>query len=192
MRLLYISSSHGRGMDLALSNVNCSINVMPLWLPHGRVGTIHRLVDNEKTKICSFDPDFIIIHLGHNDVNHHPQENPHPTSVLVMLDGVVELVDRLKALVPLAIVFFSAIFPRCSTPSFVNESCRRYNQLAHKIVPSSKKKGLEVIKSPSELWTSRTRGNKDFYMHDGLHLNEEGKRAVATKWLDTIFYMYYY
>ena len=68
LRLLYISSSHGRGMDIELMRIDPFVEVMGIWRGGAKIEDAELMVQSRMPAILDFNPHEIIIHLGHNDI----------------------------------------------------------------------------------------------------------------------------
>jgi hypothetical protein len=185
MKVVYISSSHGRGMDSAFHSVDSTVKVMGIWRPGAKIGTLTQLVQSRIHHVLQFQPTHIIIHSGHNDVNLHPTKNPHPRKAQEVLEDIAALATALSIMVPSAMVCYSAMFPRVTSRNFTTQQATSYNERAHRMQRMAKKMGMNVI-SVRSLWISPRKYKGDpkwLEKWDGLHLTREGKIMVATVWL---------
>ena len=73
MRLLFIAESHGRFMDQALLTIDPTVELMGVWRPGARISGVIELLIQRMHEIIDFDPDFVVMHLGHNDLTPHPR-----------------------------------------------------------------------------------------------------------------------
>ena len=187
MRLLYVSSSHGRGMDFALRYVNPTVQVMGVWKSGARIQAMTTILGQEMGNILQFRPEFIIIHLGHNDLTTHPKKKIPARKVKDVVFDLQVLGIALNIMLPSAKVIYSCPYPRVMAKDFSLRQAKGYNGEANRTLQrlGSKKRGLTII-FVKPLWLSRKKklGNPIRFMSkDGLHLTPAAKVLVARYWL---------
>lgn len=174
------------------------LDIYDLWEPGANIDRVCELVEQDEYQIRHYVPDLCLAHLGHNDLASHPIKNAHPEWHKTSMDCYIRLAIRLLSLVPTMKVILSAPWPRVLSKHNGPEVVYKYNKAAAKmlqylksrvrIYTSSGGKGIAVVGTP-ELWVSRRseRGFEAYFEYkDGLHLNEWGRRLIATKWLKLI------
>ena len=172
MRLLYVSSSHGRGMDFALRYVNPSVQVLGIWKSGARIQHMSDLIGQEMGNILRFGPEFIIIHLGHNDLTIHPKKKTPARKVKDVVLDLQTLGIAMNIMIPTAKVIYSCPYPRVMAKDFSLKQAKGYNGEANRTLQrlGSKKRGLTII-FVKPLWLSRKKklGNPlRFMSKDGI------------------------
>ena len=57
MRLLYISSLHGRGLEGALFTTDANVEVMAMWESGGKVQDLQVIFESQVVEVRQFQPD---------------------------------------------------------------------------------------------------------------------------------------
>ena len=155
-----------------------------------RSDEVIRMYRDDLYEIVCFDPEVCVIHLGHNDMAEHRIHNvrpPHPLAVTAQLVGFAR---EVAINFPSAKFLLSSTLPRCHTetanlsPAKIltyNKSCKRLGQgLRHDAAIHGIKVGLN-----NRFWAKISKALQEtkLYLPDGLHLNPEGKLALAKSWL---------
>ena len=133
MKLLYISSSHGRGMEATLKNVDPTLNVMSIWRSGGKIVDLQTDLQMQHRQVRRFRPEAVVIHLGHNNVCYHPTKNIRPTHSVAAIDQIETLIDNVKFLIPEAREYVSELFPRAPGYGMSEEAAVCYNKLVWRI-----------------------------------------------------------
>jgi lysophospholipase L1-like esterase len=189
MKYLIVGDSHVWDLPKYLRELDT--NATSLIISKGRrTAEVIQMYRDELFEIVCFDPEVIVIHLGHNDMAEHRIHNvrpPHPLAVTAQLIGFA---GEVATNFPSAKFLLSATLPRCHTETAnlpltkimtYNKSCKRLGQgLRHDATPHGIQVGLN-----NRFWAkiSKALQQTKYYLPDGLHLNPEGKRALAKSWL---------
>ena len=188
-RMLYIASSHGKSMDWAIRHVDHRVQVKGIWKSGGKVLEMIEIVKKRMGEILRFDPDCIIIHLGHNDISYHYKFNPRPRKVKLVVEDLHVFYLALSFMMPNAKVVVSCPFPRVSSEEsgYTAKMAKGYNGEAVRASErlGSKKRDISTCFVKS-LWkrVKKDEGNSIYFQPcDGLHLLPAGKIVVAREWL---------
>jgi lysophospholipase L1-like esterase len=193
MNVLLVGDSHmGRGLDEVLSNLSSSISTFTVLLPRN-IGLITLEYRSKLQDIYYFDPDVIIVHLGHNDLVRHPVHNLHPSVSTAVASSTITFADEIHHNFPNASIFISAILPRTYTDSSLlsgpeivsyNKMAKRHGQ---RIRTFAKIAGYNYLINKS-MWHKISNSIEDhtLFLPDGLHLNPSGQLTILFEWLETI------
>ena len=140
------------------------------------------------SELVDFTPDAVLMHLGHNDIVHHPRHNPSPLSSSLAFTRVMRFMDEVTRDLPMARVVYSSLFPRAVGSSMSPEEKNMYNTEAciygEMVTRASIAEHRHFVLNRC-LWESPVDGleRSALFMADGLHLNWMGKRQVAREWM---------
>jgi lysophospholipase L1-like esterase len=190
MRLLLVADSHGRGMGSVIHRLNTDWTVMTVRVSSQTSAVRERYVQR-LAEIRQYEPEAIILHVGHNDLSHHEYYNPTPKHVKDFFPSVLEFVRLLQGNHPSARVFYSSVFPRSTGPTMSDKERRSYNKLASRfgaLTQSTCTKEEIRFMLNGVLWISvrQAKENPDFFLDDGLHLCKGGQEIVAREWISTV------
>jgi lysophospholipase L1-like esterase len=187
MRVLVVSDSHVYSMDAAILSVRKEWEVLSICHGRGseavRVRYMSRVGEAER-----FNPEAMILHIGHNDLWYHPFYNTHPQNVKDFSPFVQSFVTLLRDHHPSAQIIYSSVYPRSVGPHLDETEKRSYNKLPQRygVLTQStcKRKGISFILNGT-LWSSVRQGKEisEYFLADGLHLNTLGKKVVAVGWI---------
>jgi hypothetical protein len=103
--------------------------VAGIWEPGAKCDRLIEYCSTQREFIKKFDPHYVIIHTGHNDLSPHWTNKVEKTvaeaSVLC-----AKLCNHIQELLPICKVVFSAPFPRKLEGSITPEQAGRYNSRA--------------------------------------------------------------
>jgi hypothetical protein len=193
MRLLLITDSHGYEMEWELKAIRGSLDVFPMVLGR-RTSRIRGKYRDELQEVINFDPQLVIMHMGHNDIVPHRIHNPRPLFVTAAFHQMMELAHEVSVNFPRAQMIISAMLPRGDGNGFTIEDARKYNRIARRFGQMLVKESYSdhpPIFMPvlnSNLWANVSQGvaERAMFDHGGLHLNTDGKSILANEWLDAI------
>jgi lysophospholipase L1-like esterase len=188
MRLLLIGDSHCYDMTSALQTLNQNLSVFPLILG----SQILPLTLKYRSKIPSiirFDPEYTILHVGHNNMARHSYYNQLPLVSRDVSRLTMTLANELHVNHPRSKLLISSVFPRTFTDhsnlsatevTKFNKTVKRHGQ---RIQTRAAELGHTSMLT-SVLWHRISKAEEDpsYFDLDGLHLNPEGKRAIAIEW----------
>jgi lysophospholipase L1-like esterase len=182
----------GRGLDQVLNNLSTSISTFTVLIPR----TIDLITLEYRLKlqdIYHFDPDVVIVHLGHNDLVRHPVHNLNPSVSTAVASSTITFADEIHHNFPAASIFISAIFPRTHTDSSLlsspdiisyNKMAKRHRQRIHTF---AKIAGYKYFIN-NIMWHKISKSIEDpsLFLPDGLHLNPTGQLTILFEWLESI------
>jgi lysophospholipase L1-like esterase len=185
MRLLLIGDSHCNDMAPLLKAMNQNMSVFSVILG-SQIQPMYR------TKIHSinrFDPDYTILHVSHNNMARHHYHNQLPLVSRDVSRLTMTLANELHNNHPRSKLLISSIFPRTHTDhsnltapevTKFNKTVKRHGQ--HIQTRSAELGHTSML--TSVLWHRILKAEEDpsHFDLDGLHLNPEGKRAIAIEW----------
>jgi lysophospholipase L1-like esterase len=190
MRLLVIGDSHTREMDKFIKSCHPHIEIMLVTKARTTIQVITYFMVTKRTGAISFNPDWIVIHCGHNDVVHHHKFNQNPQFARTVAIQQVQFARNIQAIFPNATILCSSLYPRTSTPTAnlnidettaYNRMAKRYGlRLRALSAPHNIKCSLNNV-----LWKkiSKMEEAAELYSPDGLHLNKDGKKMVGSEWI---------
>jgi hypothetical protein len=129
MRLLIVSDSHGRGLEAIIQRDYKDWNVMTVWVG-AQLEYVRSKYYDQMQEVYEFNPTYVILHVGHNDIMYHPHHNDSPQHIKYYFPEVIEFLQLLQGYHPLTKVFYSTIFPRCEGYDMTAVEKRNYNVLA--------------------------------------------------------------
>ena len=129
MRLLLVADSHGREMGSVIRGINKEWTVLTVRVSSQTAAVRERYLQR-LSEIRQFEPEAIVLHVGHNDISHHAYYNPDPKHVKDFFPAILEFVGLLQGNHPSARVFYSSVFPRSTGPNMNDKNRHSYNKLA--------------------------------------------------------------
>jgi lysophospholipase L1-like esterase len=189
MRYLIIGDSHVWDLHKYMLQLDSTANSMIIC--RGRSShAVSSMYREQLFDAYLFDPQYVIIHLGHNDMAEHKFLNPMPRHPLAITDQLINFAREVDINFPSAKLLLSSTLPRHYTDSAnltlaktltYNSSCKRLGQgLRHDAVPFNLQVGLNM---PFWAKISKALENSSLYASDGLHLNPDGKLQLIISWL---------
>jgi hypothetical protein len=135
-----------------------------------------------------FQPDMIVVHMGHNDAVWHPRRNRvprHPMEVFGIVSGYI---GQIQTDFPQSKVIQSNLFPRNIGPHLYGLPLYRYNMMVYEFGLVLRDQSLERNRNivlNRVMWEKPSEGlaNAMMFENDGLHLNFCGSCSVAAAWL---------
>jgi lysophospholipase L1-like esterase len=189
MKLAIIGDSHCREMEAHIKSQFKDLRVLNII--RGRnTSSVIRFYQASLQKVIMFDPDFILLHVGHNDMARHPTLNPHPKDSTQTTTITMIFARILQTNHPFATVRISAMFPRTHTPASllspteVSKFNRDAKRHALRLRAEAILLNIEVSMN-NTIWKriSKTLEESTFYLPDGYHLNDAGKLSISTAWM---------
>jgi hypothetical protein len=190
MKLLLLTDSNGRHLDENIIAEIPSMNVMSV-IEGGQIPSIRGVYRERLQEIVAFEPDVVVLHMGHNDLVVHHYHNTQPLFITAVYHMLMELKDEVRFNFPNASIFISSLLPRGSSDYFSEDQTWRYNRIARRfgqmVVAGSNRddSGYLPMKNRS-LWGRITQLESYRIRFDsgGLHLNPFGRIAIVTGWAD--------
>jgi hypothetical protein len=190
MKLLLISDSHGRGLDVYIRNEVPSMVVKTVMVG-GKMSAIRGSYREQLQEIVVFDPEVIVMHMGHNDLVAHWYHNTQPQFITAVFHTLMELKDEIHFNFPTATIFISSLLPIVSLWEFDEERTWRYNRIACRfgqmVFSRSKNEGSYYLPLQNrEMWGRITQleASSNCYDDEGLHMNALGRRVIVFGWAD--------
>ena len=151
------------------------------------MGVIEREVGLQMSQVIEFGPSHIIVHMGHNDICQHDYLNPIPRYMTSFVEELHAWTIALQEMFLESYIFVSSLLQRVSSVKFDDVRVKAYNKIALRISQrlneSCREMSVIFVKG---LWlrVKTADGRTEcFEPHDGLHLNDFGKRLLAANWL---------
>jgi hypothetical protein len=191
-RIAVIGDSHCRELDKAFEADFPNVQTYIVT-----VGSQTDIVLQEYRKnianIKKFDPTFIILHTGHNDLAYHKFKNRNPKDSTQTTKITMDAAAEIRSNHPKAITIVSAVFPRLLS---VRSQLRQmdlfhYNRTAERhtrrLVTEAKKIGMAVFKN-NFVWKNKTDllVKTHLFLEDGLHITTAAKKYVVGRWMEQI------
>ena len=191
MKLLLISDSHGRQLDEYIKREVPSMTVRTVMVP-GKISEIRGQYREELQELVLFNPEVIVLHMGHNDLVAHWSHNTQPLFITAVFHMLMELKDEVHFNFPEATIFVSSTLPRVPDDySFDGDRALRYNRIARRfgqMVCSGSKRIPSYYHNLQNrgLWGRITQLAPNLMRFDagGLHLSAFGKIALVSGWAD--------
>ena len=189
MRYLVIGDSHVWDLQRYLLKLDSTATSM--IISRGRKAReIMDMYRDDLFNAYLFDPQYVVIHLGHNDMAEHQSLNVNPRHPLAIYEQIIGFAREVALNFPSARLLLSSTLPRHYTVSanlslpkvlIYNKSCKRLGQaLRHDAANFGIQVGLNM---PFWKKISKALENSDMYLSDGLHLNPDGKLELIISWL---------
>ena len=193
-KIAVLGDSHCRGMADALKLNNKDIQTLSIIHPRGTLA-ISAKYQTTSHIVYTFDPDFIYIHCGHNDLVYHPSLNQTPINSQDSRTHTISLAQLIQRNHPRSKVIISALFPRTFTfkSPLDEEEVAAFNRLAKRHGQRLRAEASQLptpiqVSLNNPIWNriSRAEEKSQMFLKDGLHLTDNGKLAIAAAWLNDI------
>ena len=194
IKVVIVGDSHCRGMDAALKASHPGIHTLSVIQPRGTLA-IRESYRLAASSVTFFDPNFIFIHCGHNDLVFHPQHNLHPINSEETRARTLDLAEFIQSNHPNSKTIISALFPRTFThrSPLPQEEVAAFNRLAKRhgqrlraqasLLPRPITVSLNM-----PIWNRISKAEEvhDMFLKDGLHLTDTAKISIAGAWIKII------
>jgi hypothetical protein len=192
LRIFILGDSHVRDMDCTIVSTFPKIKTFTISVPRKVEAMMLRYTDR-LDEILHFNPDHIIVHIGHNELAYDDLMNPVPKDSTQTTDITLRTITILRTNHPSAKIIVSAVFPR----SFTHHSHMTYLDLCH-YNDTAKRHGKRVRSRMDELgirvelnmpmWSCITKRqeNPSRFLKDGLHLTSAAKAVITEVWIINI------
>jgi hypothetical protein len=193
MKLLLVTDSHGKKMETELVRMRSSLEVYSVIVAR-RTSTIRGQYREELQHIIHFNPDLILMHMGHNDVVYHSEHNTSPLFITAAFHQQMELAYEITMNFPEAKLVISSMLPKTAGSGVTEKEARPYNRIAKRfgqMLVKESYSGEPPYFSTSmnkTIWASISQAvaNTSLFDLGGLHLNQTGKRILAQGWLEAM------
>jgi hypothetical protein len=191
MKIFIFGDSHCRDLDKLVDNKDPSNQVETYIISvGGNTEAIMYQYCAELAKIRAFDPEFIIVHTGNNEMGYHATKNPSPKDSTETTAITLEAANTLLRNHPLATIVLSAAFPRIlsRTSPFTFEDLCHYNNTVKRhstrLRSEAAKQNFQAFLN-NFMWKEKKSllVKTQHYMPDGLHLTETAKKLVINDWI---------
>ena len=187
MRLLLVADSHGHGMASVIHRLDSAWMVMTVRVS-GQTQEVRDRYIERLPEVRQFNPEAVILHVGHNNLSYHSYYNPDPDHVKEFFPSILEFVALLQGNHPSAIVIYSSVFPRSTGPRLTDGERHSYNKVASRYgcltQSTCRQNGINFVLNGA-LWRSvrQAKENPTYFLEDGLHLRNSGQEIVARDWM---------
>jgi lysophospholipase L1-like esterase len=189
MKLVLLGDSHCRELANVFAELTSSITVYTVFVPLD-ITTITLHYRSKINIINAYNPDVILIHLGHNDLVYHPIHNVSPSNSSTVASNTITLANEVHQNHPNSTIYISAILPRTFTHKsrLTKPQVSSYNKMAkrhgQRIRTYSEIAGFySFINKPMWSKISAAIEFSTYYHKDGLHLNHDGQTALVGEWI---------
>jgi hypothetical protein len=186
MKLLLVSDSHGYEMQRILPTMMEGMDVFPVILGRG-IAPIRGLYRELLQEVYYFDPELILMHMGHNDVTTHRVHNTNPLFVTAVFHMLREFAQEITANFPEARLIISSMLPRTAGSYFsdaealsYNKIAKRYGQMLLQEARSDEETATRFVPSLNRnVWgrISKSEAKASLFDNGGLHLTNDGKEV---------------
>jgi lysophospholipase L1-like esterase len=187
-----LGNSHVREMDACIVSKYPKIQTFTISVPR-KIEAIMLRYHDSLPQIRRLNPDFIILHYGHNELAYHSQLNCLPKDSTQVTALTLQTAATLRNNHPNATLILSAVFPRTFTSScsMTYLNLCHYNKTAkrHGKRVGSQAESLNIrTKLNMTMWKciSQVEENTTRYLKDGLHLTTAAKALITSEWIDNI------
>lgn len=190
MRLMLIADSHGREMSDLVTGTYKGWSVFSVIVGQ-KTSAIRACYESRVSAAVLFQPDYVLLHCGHNDVVYHPRYTREPQHIKHFFPDILDFLQLLATNHPQARVIYFSLLPRGVGPHMGKEEKDKYNKLACRFgvraTTSCNHAGFEVLQNFC-MWKSVRKSTEDTTLLDegGLHLCALGKRALIDFWISAI------
>ena len=115
MRLLIVGDSHCRDMETMVVDIMDHYAQVSSVIVGGQTLPIIMKYRDSLQKIIEFDPNYVLLHLGHNELARHPTKNTVPSISRYIATQTLSFAREISSNFPNATLCISAIFPRTFT-----------------------------------------------------------------------------
>jgi hypothetical protein len=192
VRLLLVGDSHMRDMDFFVQAIRPTYSTFTVCIPSS-IDDIMTAYRSKFGNITTFDPEYCLLHMGHNELAYHPAHNVSPRQSRDVIRRTMAVAREIQTDFPTARIITSATFPRTTAYySHLNpKEIRIYNKTAkrhgQRIRAASSPLNYESSMN-NPLWKHISKYEEDpkYYRTDGLHLNPVGMLTIAKCWMEQI------
>jgi hypothetical protein len=193
MKLLLVADLHGKNMQWELVGLKESLDVYPVVVAR-RTSTICGQYREELQDIVHYNPDMILMHMGHNDVVYHPEHNTSLLFITAAFHQQMELAYEISMNFPEAKLVISSMLPRGAGNGVTEEEARRYNRIAKRFGQMLVKESYSgeppyfVTSLNRNIWESlsQAEANRSLFDFGRSHLTQAGKGVLARGWLEVM------
>jgi hypothetical protein len=195
MKLLLVADSHGYELEWLLTGLGSDIEVFTVVLGRG-TSAVRGLYRERLEEIVNFDPDTVVMHVGHNDISRHSVHNNNPLFITAAFHLVMELGLEIKMNFPSAGLIVSSLLPRKAGNFYSASDALKYNKIAKRFGQMvTREAGIDSVTSPEfvpslnrSVWgrISKAEARENLLDFGGLHLNSKGKVVLVQEWLGVI------
>jgi lysophospholipase L1-like esterase len=180
MRLVLVTDSHGRGLAVELVAQRIG----------RKLSAIRGLYRRRLRVLQRFQPDVVVMHLGHNDLVAHTSYNPRPLFITAVMHQIMEFVTEITVTLPHTRIIVSSVLPRVNSSEFDAEKTVKYNRIARRfgemVRSAGNKPDANFIGTINRgFWgrIARCEVLPNNHLSDGLHLSENGKALLIRGWV---------
>jgi hypothetical protein len=159
----------------------------------GNTAAIMQKYATELTRITAFNPEFVILHTGNNELGYHSTKNPNPKDSTQTTAVTLNAAHTIHANHPLATIFLSSAFPRILTRTSLlryeelmiyNNTVKRYSS---RLMTAATGANYQSFRN-NIIWKDKKtlRVKTQLFLLDGLHLTDSAKTLVIIDWVDKI------
>jgi hypothetical protein len=191
-RILIVGDSNCRDLEKSLTDRFSNIRIYVISLG-SQTGQVMIEYNRCKTQANLFDPNYIILHTGHNDLAYHRYKNISPKDSTQTTKLTLDAAMIIKGSHPNAIMIVSAVFPRAlSLKSPMRQmDLQHFNRTAERhtrrLATEARDLDLYVFKN-NFMWKKKQDlvPKTHLFLQDGLHLTTLAKQYVISMWMNQI------
>jgi hypothetical protein len=192
-RIMIVGDSNCRDLDKALDDRFPNIKMYVISVG-SQTDQVMLEYNRNKSQAILFDPNFIILHTGHNDLAFHKYKNKSPKDSTQTTKLTIDAALEIKRNHPKATTIVSAVFPRAlSLKSSLRQlDLQHFNRTAERhtrrLATECKLVDLANFKN-NFMWRNKSelRLKTHLFLQDGLHLTIPAKQYLITRWLEYIY-----
>jgi hypothetical protein len=187
---MLITDSHGRELSGLVTGTYKGWSVFSVIVGQ-KTSAIRSCYESRMAAAVLFQPDYVVLHCGHNDVVYHPRYTKEPEHIKHFFPDILDFMHLLSANHPQSRIIYSSLLPRGIGPYMCKEDKDKYNKLACRFgvraTTSCGHAGFQVLQNFC-MWKSVRKSTEDPTMLDegGLHLSTLGRKSLVNFWISTI------
>lgn len=197
--VLLIGDSHMRFMKETLQARSELLSIREIWYPGAQINDITNIVHENIDDIYHYDPDYIMIQIGSNDISYHYAFNQSPVFATEVVKRVLTLAYALEIFLKKPRIFVGAWYPRVAPHRLIpfnhvayNRAIIRESRVTRSLIEWASDNGyIKKVQMAfvDPLWINYTHciGDASCFRLDGHHLVTKGHELVTDEWVDLMF-----
>jgi hypothetical protein len=192
-RIMIVGDSNCRDLDKTLDDHFPNVRIYVISVG-AQTDQVMMEYNRCKTQAYLFDPNFVVLHTGHNDLAYHRFKNTCPKDSTQTTKLTLDAATVIGTNHPNATMIVSAVFPRAlSFKSPMRQlDLQHFNRTAarhtRRLAAEARETDITIFMN-NFMWKKKADliPKTQLFLQDGLHLSTPAKKYLVTKWLDLMF-----